>query len=178
MLREISTTIGTDDAFSPTRKVIHMFHHDIDRKRRTRYSPDDFRAIRDDCVATNIGKANRIVSRIYEEAFRDMEISSPQFALLVSLTVFPDSTASHLAEALSADPSTVSRNTELLIKRGLIAVRTGEDRRVRTYALTPAGAARVQACVPRWRSAQRTALRKIGRGRWREVRRTLGRLTF
>jgi len=155
-----------------------VFQHDVDKKRRKRYTPDDFREIRSGCVATNIGKANRIVSRIFEEAFREMEISSPQFALLVALMISPDSTASGLAETLGADPSTVSRNTELLIKRGLIAVRPGEDKRVRTYSLTPEGDEKVQACVPRWRSAQRRALKKIGRGRWREIRGGLRRLAL
>lgn len=153
-----------------------MFAHATDKKKREVYTPQDFVEIRSDCVGTNIGKAGRIVARIFEDAFRDVGISSPQFALLVALVIAPGSSASELAEELGSDPSTVSRNTELLVKRGLISVSPGKDRRVRTYSLTPEGNETIQACVPRWKSAQRTALRRLGRSSWRVVRRALRRL--
>jgi DNA-binding MarR family transcriptional regulator len=153
-----------------------MFSHATDKKKRNVYAPEDFVEIRSNCVATNIGKAGRIVGRIFEDAFRDVGVSSPQFALLVALVIAPGSSASELAAELGSDPSTVSRNTELLVKRGLISVAPGEDRRVRTYSLTPEGNATIQACVPRWKSAQRTALRRLGRSSWRDVRRALRRL--
>lgn len=135
--------------------------------------PSDFATLRENCVAANIGKAHRIVSRIYEDAFREIGVSAPQFSVLVSLMVGPGSSAGELAEALSADPSTVSRNTELLIQRGLIRMEPGSDRRVRTYYLTDAGQQAVSDGVPRWKAAQRSALHRIGRSRWRFVRRAL-----
>lgn len=153
-----------------------MFAHATDKKRRVEYSPEDFKEIRESCVASNIGRASRIVGRIYEDAFRDVGISSPQFALLVALAISPGSTSSDIAEALGSDPSTISRNTELLVKRGLIRVEKGSDRRVRIFYLTDGGNHTVQSCVPRWKSAQRTALRQIGRTYWREMRRRLRRL--
>lgn len=153
-----------------------MFAHATDKIRRTRYSSDDFKEIRENCVASNIGRANRIVGRIYEDAFRDVGISSPQFALLVALAIAPGSTSSDIAEALGSDPSTISRNTELLVRRGLIRVEPGEDRRVRIFYLTEDGDQTVQSCVPRWKTAQRTALKDIGRTYWREIRRRLRRL--
>lgn len=153
-----------------------MFAHATDNKRRGWYSPADFSEIRDNCVASNIGRANRIVGRIYEEAFRDVGVSSPQFALLVALAIAPGSTSSDLAEALGSDRSTISRNTELLVRRGLIRVEPGEDRRVRVFSLTDDGEQTVQSCVPRWKTAQRTALKQIGRAYWREIRRRLRRL--
>ena len=154
-----------------------MFAHAIDKKRRAVYSPGDFADIHNICIASNIGKANRIVSRIYEEAFREVGISSPQFALLVALVISPGSTSSEIAETLGSDPSTVSRNTELLVKRGLISVKPGVDRRVRTFSLTEHGESTIQCCVPRWKRAQRAALRKIGRSHWRDIRRSLRRLS-
>lgn len=135
--------------------------------------PSDFAMLRENCVAANIGKAHRIVSRIYEDAFREIGVSSPQFAVLVSLMIAPGSSAGDLAESLSADPSTVSRNTELLIQRGLIRMEPGADRRVRTYFLTADGTSAVRNGVPRWKNAQRTALHRIGRRQWRFVRKAL-----
>ena len=155
----------------------HLLLHGPDKRPRHTYSAEEFEEIRDNCVASNIGKANRIVGRIFEDAFRDMGVSSPQFALLVALKIAPGSTASELSETLGSDPSTVSRNTELMIKRGLLSVRPGSDRRVRTYTLTADGESTIQSCVPRWKKAQHTALRRIGRGTWREVRRSLRRLS-
>ena len=153
-----------------------MFAHATDKKRRAVYDPVDFREIRDNCVASNLGRANRIVGRIYEDAFRDVGISSPRFAHLVALAISPGSTSSEIAEVLGADRSTISRNTDVLVKRDLIRVTPGEDRRVRTYFLTERGNQTVQSCVPRWKAAQRTALKEIGRAQWRDIRRRLRRL--
>ena len=153
-----------------------MFAHAVDKKRKEVFTPADFDEIRSECVASNIGRAARIVGRIYEEAFRDVGISSPQFGLLVALQIDPGSSAGDLAEILGSDPSTVSRNTELLVKRGLIRVEPGEDRRVRTYYLTSEGDRTIQSCVPRWKSAQRAALKQIGRSNWRDMRKSLRRL--
>ena len=129
-----------------------------------------------ECVASNIGRANRIVSRIFEEAFREVGVTSTQFALLIELAIHPGSNAGQVAERLSSDPSTVSRNTDLLLKRRLIQVQMGMDRRVRAYTLTERGRTAVDACMPRWKYAQRSALKRIGRSNWGQARRWLGRL--
>jgi DNA-binding MarR family transcriptional regulator len=150
-----------------------MFVHAIDKRRKRTFSSNDLVEVRDKCIASNIGRANRIVSRIFEDAFRDVGISAPQFALLLSLAIRPGMTSGEIAEGLSSDRSTVSRNTEVLLKRDLIRVEFGEDRRVRSHHLTPSGDEVVQSCVPRWKAAQRKAIKKIGRGNWREMRRWL-----
>lgn len=150
--------------------------HGTDKKKRAWYTVDDFIEIRDTCVASNLFKATRIVGRIYDDAFRGVGISSPQFALLVSLFIKPGSTASEIAESLGSDPSTVSRNTELLLNREMITVEPGSDRRVRTYFLTDSGVHTIQSSVPRWKTAQRRALHKIGRKYWNGIRRRLRKL--
>ena len=147
-----------------------MAQNIIDNIGRERYTPKDFQAIRSQCVASNISRANRIVGRIFEEAFRDVGISSHQFALLVSLAIAPGSSAGDIAETLGSDPSTVSRNTELLLKRALIKVEPGQDRRYRKYYLTEEGDNIVQSCVPRWEKAQQTALKQVGRSNWEDIR--------
>lgn len=148
-----------------------------DQLKRLAYTAEDFSRIRESCVATNLGRANRIIGRIYEEAFRGMSISAPQFELLVSLKIRPGSTAGEIAEATRADPSTVSRNTDLLIKRELVTVtQCTRDRRIRVYCLTPEGEETIQSCIPQWKKAQRKSLRKIGRGEWVGVRRAMRRL--
>lgn len=149
----------------------------VDKRKRDRYTPEDFIEIRESCVASNLSKATRIVGRIYDEAFRGVGISSPQFALLVALSITPGSTSGEIAESLGSDPSTVSRNTELLLTRKMIRVEPGKDRRVRSYFLTDLGAATIQSSVPHWKTAQRRALRKIGRSHWRGIRRRLRMLS-
>ncbi|MFA7565639.1 MAG: MarR family winged helix-turn-helix transcriptional regulator [Alkalispirochaeta sp.] len=150
-----------------------MAQNIIDNIGRERYTPKDFQAIRSQCVASNISRANRIVGRIFEEAFRDVGISSPQFALLVSLAIAPGSSAGDIAETLGSDPSTVSRNTELLLKRGLITVEPGQDRRYRKYFLSEEGDETVQSCVPLWKKAQRMVLKQVGPSDWEDIRKGL-----
>lgn len=148
-----------------------------DRFRRKPYTAGDLRRIRRDCVAINLARANRIVGRMYEDAFREVGVTAPQFALLVSLYIQPNSSASELSHELGSDPSTVSRNTELLIRRGLLSSRPcTEDRRIRRYCLSPAGETLIQESVPQWQYAQRHALHMIGRPAWDGMLHALRRL--
>ncbi len=149
-----------------------------DRFRRKPFTTGDLRRIRKDCVAINLSRAHRIVGRIYDDAFRDIGITASQFALLVSLYIQPNSSASELAHKLGSDPSTVSRNTELLIRRGLLSSRPcTEDRRIRRYCLSPEGETVIQESVPQWQFAQRQALRMFGRPAWYGILDALRRFT-
>jgi DNA-binding MarR family transcriptional regulator len=74
---------------------------------------------------------------------------------------------SALAGRLRLERTTLTRNLQLLEKKGLVAVAGDDDRRVRRIAVTRKGEAAASAALPAWKRAQASAgavLRRSGIG--------------
>lgn len=141
------------------------------------HDPSIYEHIQESCVAYNLGKAYKVVNRLYEEELRAVGLTNSQFAVLVTLARFGEMSSHALAEKLGSDPSTVSRNMDLLERRDLVKEKVDKrDRRVRLYTITDEAEETLNAGVQRWKRAQRRALRALGRPFWRTSRRRLKRL--
>ncbi|MFP4300455.1 MAG: MarR family winged helix-turn-helix transcriptional regulator [Alkalispirochaetaceae bacterium] len=139
--------------------------------------PRIYEHIQETCVAYNLGKAYKVVNRLFEEELREVGLTNSQFAVLVTLARFGEMSSHALAEKLGSDPSTISRNMDLLERRNLVEEQVDQrDRRVRLYSITAEAESTLKAGVQRWKRAQRRALRAIGRPFWRTSRRRLKRL--
>ncbi|MFP4329936.1 MAG: MarR family winged helix-turn-helix transcriptional regulator [Spirochaetaceae bacterium] len=142
-----------------------------------REEPELYTTIQENCVAYNLAKAYKAVNRMYEEELREVNLTNSQFAILVTLARFGKMSSHRIAEQVGSDPSTISRNMDLLERRGLVSRHIdSKDRRVRVYAITADAEEVLQAGVQRWKRAQRKALRLLGRPFWRNSRRRLKRL--
>lgn len=129
------------------------------------------------CVATNLRRATRFVSRVYEEEFRESEITAAQFSIFALLGVYGAMSASAIAAELNADLSTVTRNMELLESRSLVVKKRAEDRRVKIYSVTAAGERALKNGVPHWEAAQNKILAMIGEKSWNPLRDVLKKLS-
>ena len=139
--------------------------------------PELYAHIQETCVAYNLGKAFKVINRMYEEELRKVNLTNSQFAVLVTLARYGKMNSHQLAEKVGSDPSTISRNMDLLERRGLVGEEVdSRDRRVRIYTITEAAEETLAAGVERWKRAQRRALRALGRPFWRNSRRRLRRL--
>lgn len=139
--------------------------------------PSIYEHIQETCVAYNLGKAYKVVNRMFEEELRAVGLTNSQFAVLVTLARFGEMSSHALAEKLGSDPSTISRNMDLLERRQLVRESVDkQDRRVRLYAITEEAEETLGAGVQKWKRAQRRALRALGRPFWRTSRRRLKRL--
>jgi DNA-binding MarR family transcriptional regulator len=139
--------------------------------------PSIYEHIQESCVAYNLGKAYKVVNRLYEEELREVGLTNSQFAVLVTLARYGEMSSHALAEKLGSDPSTVSRNMDLLERRKLVKEQIDkQDRRVRLYTITEEAEETLNAGIRRWKRAQRRALRALGRPFWRTGRRRLKRL--
>ncbi len=141
-----------------------------------RRSINELEFVTDTCPGYNLGKAYKRVTREFESEFRDSGLSLAQFALLVNIGRGEPASGSQIARRLGSDLSTLSRTIELLVKRGLVAQRRGEDRRVRIYSLTEAGRASLAESLPKWRTAKHRTLREIDGSQWRRTLRQLRQL--
>jgi DNA-binding MarR family transcriptional regulator len=78
-----------------------------------------------------------------------------------------------LAEWLSLDRTTLTRNLQVLEEAGLIQVAQGQDRRVRAISLTIEGRNAFQRSVPLWQKGQEKVKDYLGKGRLDDLLRTL-----
>ncbi|HYI25228.1 MAG TPA: MarR family transcriptional regulator [Thermomicrobiales bacterium] len=107
------------------------------------------------CTSTAIRRADRALSRLYDEALRPTGLTTTQYSLLSIIDRAPGPlTLGDLAEAQVMDRTTLSRNVAPLRRDGLVHVASGKDRRTKVISLTGAGASLLESARPRWRTAQ------------------------
>ena len=115
-----------------------------------------------DCVATRLRMANRVITKVYDDALRPHGLKVTQMAMLV---VAEDRGLIHQSEVgaeLQLDDSTLSRNLERMRANGWLEEVPGDDARVHSYRLTGAGRALLKRAIPAWRGAQAEAKRLLG----------------
>lgn len=110
-----------------------------------------------ECAYANLKLVTRVVSTVYDEALRPCGLRASQLALLWAVLVLEPVELGRLGTVTLTDQTTLSRTIATLRKAGLVALRAGRDRRVRTARLTAAGHARFRAAMPLWEDAQRQA---------------------
>jgi DNA-binding MarR family transcriptional regulator len=126
---------------------------------------DDIKA----CVCNKTRMAARVVTRIYDEALRPVRLRASQFALLVALGDEGAMSIAALAKVMAMDRSTLTRNLRPLETGGFVARGDEGWRRSKSVEITAKGRARLRQGLPRWESAQREMLRRLGPSNWSRV---------
>ncbi len=121
------------------------------------------------CIGMHIRRASRIVTQIYDAALRPVGLVLNQFTLLVSIHLVKSKSISCLAQELFTDQTTLTRNLKVLEKRGLVAIESGEDRRVRLVSLTDEGRAVLAQALPLWEQAQVDVQARFGHPQWQTL---------
>jgi DNA-binding MarR family transcriptional regulator len=115
-----------------------------------------------DCVATRLRMANRVITKVYDDALRPLGLTVTQLAMLVVAEDRGLIRQSEVGAELRLDDSTLSRNLERIRANGWLEEVSGDDARVHSYRLTEAGRSLLDRAVPRWRGAQGEARRLLG----------------
>src|SRR6476661_1127233 len=103
------------------------------------------------CNCGALRQAARRVTRLYDDALAPIGLGVNQFSILARLSLVGPTTIQDLARLLVTDRSTLGHLLRPIEKRGLLTLEvSGEDRRSRVVALTPAGKAAVAKARPRW----------------------------
>lgn len=124
--------------------------------------PADVKLCAQNCAAGNIRRASRAMTRHYGQFMAATGLEPTQYSLLVACSLTGGATVSKLAEAFVLERSALARNLAVLEKRGLVKVKSGNDRRTRKIALTPFGQATLANALPHWREAQTAVEKKFG----------------
>src|SRR5262249_5973407 len=97
------------------------------------------RRMANECPATRVRQASRVLSKIFDDAFRPLGLQSSQLPVLCAVALSGEAGApiGALARGLVMDPTTLTRNIRPLEKMGLVRVaRAPDDARTRNVFLT------------------------------------------
>jgi len=136
---------------------------------------DDDLEPRAGCVCTELRKANRAITRLYDEALQPAGMSTVQFSLLRALERRGALPLSRLADAMVMDRTSLYRTLEPLERRGWIALEAGRGK-TRVARLSASGREALAAALPHWQAVQALTLDGLGAADWAHLRATLGRL--
>ena len=115
-----------------------------------------------DCIATRLRMANRVITKVYDDALRPFGLKVTQMSMLVVAEDRGLIRQTEVGAELQLDDSTLSRNLERMRANGWLEEVSGDDARVHSYRLTEAGRALLDKAIPAWRGAQGQAKRLLG----------------
>ena len=122
----------------------------------------DARSAIENCPVWNARLAARRVTQFLAQRLEVAGLSVAQFGLMAQVAAATDDSLGALAERAGLDPSTLSRNLQVLERDGLVEIATGErDTRRRAVWLTEPGCARLEAALVVWREAHAELARRI-----------------
>jgi DNA-binding MarR family transcriptional regulator len=127
------------------------------------------------CTCTDIRRAARKLTSLYDSALAPAEITITQYSILASIGRAGKLCHTVLAEKLGMDRTTLTRNLGPLVGAKWVIVGSGEDRRQRWLHLTAAGKKKLNHCLPLWEKVQSEFVSEIGAQQLHELR-TLLRL--
>jgi DNA-binding MarR family transcriptional regulator len=115
------------------------------------------------CLLGHWRKVNRILSGIYEAEMRDWGLKSSQLNLLVAVAKAGPVRRIDLGKRLHLDPSTLTRNLQVMLKQGWIEEKLDEeDQRSARLKITTKGRKLLESIAPAWKRAQTRARQMLG----------------
>lgn len=115
------------------------------------------------CLCLAARRAARAITREFDHALRRHGLRATQFTLLAALQIGGDRSIGELAELLSADRTTLTRNLAVAGQHGFVTLqRDPGDARSRIATITGKGMLALTAALPAWRRTQRKLLEEIG----------------
>src|SRR5947207_10274993 len=117
-----------------------------------------------ECVAVRLRMLNRIITNIYDDALRPLDLKVSQMNILVAAAKMGTARPAEVCEHLHLDVSTLSRNVERMKARGWLEVVPDEDGRSQPFRLTPQGRKLLETSVPAWSKATQQGKKVLGDG--------------
>lgn len=126
-----------------------------------------------ECVAVRLRMLNRVVTKIYDDALRSLELKVSQMNILVAAAKMGTARPVEVCEHLLLDVSTLSRNVERMRARGWLEVVPDEDGRSQPFRLTPKGRKLLEKAIPAWSKAQQKVKKVLGDGFLEQLNQTM-----
>lgn len=104
--------------------------------------------IANSCIAVRLRLLNRVITKVYDEAFRPLGMKVSQFNILVVAAKLGLARPTEVCDILQLDTSTLSRNVERMRAHGWLEAVPGEDARTQPFRLTTKGRKLLERAVP------------------------------
>ena len=117
-----------------------------------------------ECVAVRLRMLNRVVTNIYDDALRSLDLKVSQMNILVAAAKMGTARPIEVCNHLHLNVSTLSRNVERMKSRGWLEVVPDEDGRSQPFRLTPQGRKLLDKAIPVWSEAQKQVRKVLGDG--------------
>ena len=125
------------------------------------------------CTCTELRRASRAVTLLYDNAFKSSGLLSTQLSVLRVISKSDSLKVSELAEELGMDRTTLTRNLSVLERQGFIKISPGKDHRTRIVTITPIGSNSIAKTIPLWNEVQRKVKKQMGENAWNELMQSL-----
>ncbi|HFC00744.1 MAG TPA: MarR family transcriptional regulator [Phaeodactylibacter sp.] len=110
--------------------------------------PNIHRFTPSDCISGKVMKCNRIVANLFRKHLKPFNITDSQLSIIFVISKAKNSNQKKISELLYLEKSTVNRNLNRLLQKGVIAY-TGK----KELTLTKQGKQLLNAVIPHWEKA-------------------------
>ena len=117
-----------------------------------------------ECIAVRVRMLNRVITNIYDDALRPLDLKVSQMNILVAAAKLGTARPVEVCDHLHLDVSTLSRNVERMKARGWLEVVPDEDGRSQPFRLTSHGRRLLEKAAPAWSEAQQQVKKVLGEG--------------
>lgn len=114
------------------------------------------------CQCNKLRSASRKITRIYDDALRPIGIKTNQFTVLIAVSLLGPVSITNLADQLSMERTTLTRNLSPLEKEGYVELHIGHGR-TKNVVLTSRGKGILKKAKPAWEKAQSSVVKIIGK---------------
>ena len=130
------------------------------------------------CVGFNTRRATRLITQYYDKALAPAGLRSTQYSLLNALSMLGETSMQDISTIMAMDRTTLTRNLSPLVKKGLVKVSVGSDRRSRPITVTSKGKSTLEKALPYWQEAQSHILDAVGADQWDTMMRGLHQISM
>jgi len=118
------------------------------------------------CVCFNLRRAARIITQRYEHALKGCGLKATQFSVLVTARNNDGILMTKMARWLGMDRTSLTRTLNIMVEKGLVTVKTGDDKRERRISITPKGVKVLEGAVVIWQNVQSEIVESLGQEKW------------
>jgi DNA-binding MarR family transcriptional regulator len=125
-------------------------------------SATSIEAIASHCLAGRIRILNRVVTNLYDDAFRPFGLKLSQGNILALTAKLGTARPAVVCDLLELDTSTLSRNVDRMVAKGWLETVPDADGRSHPFRLTEAGRKLMERAYPAWERAQAQTKKLLG----------------
>ncbi|URN84381.1 MarR family winged helix-turn-helix transcriptional regulator [Acetobacterium wieringae] len=114
------------------------------------------------CYCINFRQTANSLTKYYDKGFSQINLTANQFFLLNSIHQLESCNKSRLAKYTRLDRTTIIRNLDILIKKGLIVEVTGTTKRNKEIELTTTGQNAIASGTVIWQLLQSEVKQHLG----------------